>query len=50
MFRLLDFKLSPCRSDDKYSSWVFPRRLVVIEDRRFGTLYRFHLQHVMKYE
>jgi len=26
------------------------QRLVVFEDRRFGTPYRFHLQQVIKYE
>ena len=30
--------------------WVFPRRLIVV-CRRFGTLYRFHLQGLdVKYE
>jgi len=24
--------------------WVFPRRLIIVECRRFGTLYLFHLQ------
>jgi len=26
--------------------WVFPRRLIIVECRRFGTLYLFHLQRL----
>ena len=47
---LLCFKLSPCCSDDSNSSGYFPGVWLLLKVRRFGTLYRLHLQHRLKME